>query len=159
MQASVRFILATAACALCAHAAHAKEVQIDCRLVHHPVDDTSTSTAIDGVALRAFRNVGVCVLPDGRLAEKNFVGSMSTRKGGAEGDYSGFSVYTLENGDAVSVRFEGAWGAKGNHGRYTVLGGTGAFSGATGDGTIEGLKSPWAGATVMKISIRVNTAP
>lgn len=157
MQASLRLLLVATSYVLCASVAVAKEVQIDCRLVHHNVDDSTTRTSIEGVVLRAFRNAGVCQLADGRVAEKQFVGVSSTRKGGAEGDYSGFSVYTLENGDALSVRFEGGWGEKGNRGRYKVLGGTGAFAGASGDGTLEGVKSPWAGATVMTIGLRVNT--
>lgn len=158
MHMNARFVLGTAALAASTLGAHAKELDIDCRLVHHSVVDTATNTAVEGVAVRAIRNVGMCVFPDGRLAEKNFVAGMSTRKGGAEGDYAGFSVYALENGDALSVRFEGGWGPKGNQGRYTVMGGSGAFTGATGDGTIEGLKSPWPSAQVMRIRIKVKTA-
>ena len=63
----------------------------------------------------------------------------------------------MENGDSVSAEFTGDWGNNGYEGVYKILGGTGNFKGANGDGTITDAQSPWATTDVVKIVLNVKT--
>jgi hypothetical protein len=69
----------------------------------------------------------------------------------------GYSVYTMDNGDSVFAKFAIDFGSNGASGVYTILGGTGNFEGATGDGSITGTQSPWATTPVVKIVLNVKT--
>ncbi|MEE9322149.1 MAG: hypothetical protein V3U76_17055 [Granulosicoccus sp.] len=107
--------------------------------------------------LNSMRRGSYCLFEDGSVADKQFVLSNRVLGDGATGAYSGFSVYTLENGDSISAQFTGAWDDKGNHGIYAILGGTGSYKDASGDGTITGAKSPWNTADIVDIVLNVTT--
>ncbi len=110
-----------------------------------------------GLMLQSVRRSSVCVFDDGRVADKQFVMINRAVGDGSTGSSMGYSVYTMENGDSVSVEFTGNWGSDGFKGVYTVLDGTGKFKGATGDGTITGIQSPWTTTGVVKILLNVKT--
>ena len=92
----------------------------------------------------------------GRIAYKEFV-SM-TDAGKAEGSYSGYSTYTFQDGDSLTLKFVGGWGEKRNGGDYEVLSGTGAYKGASGTGRFDALKEPWDGASLFEGSFTLTLA-
>ena len=53
---------------------------------------------------------------------------------GKTGTFLGYSVYSFQNDDSLSVQFTGGWGADGVQGDYTIISGTGAYVNAKGDG-------------------------
>ena len=87
-----------------------------------------------GVSLNAVRYSGVCIFTDGRIAEKQFVVINRIIGDGKTGTFLGYSVYSFQNDDSLSVQFTGGWGADGVKGDYTVISGTGAYVNAKGDG-------------------------
>lgn len=94
-----------------------------------------------GHALAIGKSAGTAMFADGRMAEKQFVWSGDDTE--SEGTFSGYSVYTFENGDAIHASFTGGWSAEGAGGDYTVVGGTGAYEGATGTGRFDAAENPW----------------
>ena len=71
-------------------------------------------------------------------------------------NYSGYSTYTFENGDALTLSFTGGWGENGGGGDYEVISGTGAFEGATGTGRFDGVDDPWEDASLADGSFTLN---
>ena len=49
---------------------------------------------------------------------------MPVRKSAA---YTGYSTYTFQDGDSLTLKFTGGWGQERNGGDYEVLSGTGVF--------------------------------
>ncbi len=110
---------------------------------------------VEGESVGAGEYAGVAVFEDGRLANKEFVLSMDNK--GAEGAHSGYSTYTFENGDSLTMSFSGGWNANRGGGDYQILSGTGAYEGATGTGSFDAVENSWENAdlydgilTVMK---------
>ena len=108
---------------------------------------------VEGRSIGAGDYVGVAVFDDGRIAFKKFVMMMEAAK--AEGSYSGYSTYTFQNGDSLTLKFVGGWGEKRDGGDYEVLSGTGAFKGATGTGGFEALEENWDGANLYEGSFKL----
>lgn len=139
----------------------AKEETLECMLyIAESMDsDVQSSIAMKdaGLTLDSVRRSSVCVFDDGRVADKQFVMVSRVVGDGATGSTMGYSVYTMENGDSVSAEFTGNWGSNGYKGVYKILGGTGNFKGANGDGTITDTQSPWATTDVLKIVLKVKT--
>ena len=110
---------------------------LKCKL--HISESTKESSALvappnAGVSLSAIRYSGVCVFADGRIAEKQFVVINRIIGDGKTGTFLGYSVYSFQNDDSLSVQFTGGWGANGVRGDYTIISGTGAYVNAKGDG-------------------------
>ncbi len=63
----------------------------------------------------------------------------------------------MENADSISAEFTGAWGSEEFKGVYEILGGTGSYGSATGDGTITGVESPWINTGIVEILLNVQT--
>jgi len=106
---------------------------------------------VPGQAVGAGKYVGFAVFEDGRIAFKNFVAM--TDSAGEKGSYGGYSTYTFQNGDAITLKFIGGWTPESDGGDYEVLSGTGAFKGASGTGRFEAAKNPWKDANLYKCSI------
>jgi len=119
------------------------------------VEQVSVESAEAG--LTAVRRAAYCVFPDGKVADKQFVVINRTQSGGAQGLAKGFSIYTMPNGDSISTEFTGSWDNGPFNGVYNVLGGSGAYEKATGDGKITGQKSPWGTSAVLNILLNVKT--
>ena len=111
----------------------AEEVALSFRLLTHNV--TRTSQQIGSGSQYGEIWVGTAVFDDGRMAGKEFV--TIGRDSASAGEFMGYSTYFFENGDSVETSFTATWGADGVKGDYTVLGGTGAYEGATGTGHFE----------------------
>ncbi len=137
-----------AAC-LAAGSVAAEEQTLNFRLVTKKISGTVMPVAnVEGRSLSAGEYAGVAVFEDGRIAYKNYVIMMDIGK--EEGSYSGYSTYTFQNGDSLTLKFIGGWGGERNGGDYEVLSGTGAFEGATGGGGFDALKEPWADANLFE---------
>ena len=108
---------------------------------------------IEGQSVGTFQKAGVAVFEDGRLAFKQFVVSIDNR--GAEGNYAGYSTYTFQKGDSLTLKFTGEWGPKGDGGDYEVLSGTGDYEGATGTGRFDAVKNAWDDALLYDGSITI----
>jgi len=148
---------AVAAACLAAGSVAAEEQTLKFRLLTKKVSGAVMEVAnVDGRTVGAGEYVGVAVFEDGRIAYKEFVSMMDAGK--AEGSYSGYSTYTFQNGDSLTLKFIGGWGQKRNGGDYEVLSGTGAFKGASGTGRFDALKEPWDGANLYEGSFTLTLA-
>lgn len=139
----------------------AKEETLECTLYIAESMDSDARSSVElkdaGLMLESVRRSSVCVFGDGRVADKQFVMVTRAVADGSTGSSLGFSVYTLENGDSISAEFTGSWGSEGFKGVYTILGGTGSYGDATGDGTITGDQSPWTTTGIVQIVLNVKT--
>jgi len=108
-----------------------------------------------GVQLNAIRRGGVCLFEDGRVADKQFVMAQRIVDDGADGLMSGYSVYTFENGDALTMKFDGRWNSEGLSGDYVVMYGTGEWEGVNGTGGFVGVQSPWPGTDIIDVTFNV----
>ena len=134
----------------------AEQKTLTFRLMTHMTSGTFIeASSIAGRRVGAAKYAGVAIFDDGRLADKEYVLNMDNR--GAEGSYSGYSTYTFENGDSLSLSFTGGWGSGRSGGDYTVLSGTGDYEGATGSGRFDAVKEPWANASLFNVTINVRT--
>lgn len=142
------------------HAAAAEET-LECTLYiatsMDPVSSHEIALENAGATLDSGRRSGFCVFADGSVADKQWVSISHSTEGGASGIGRGYSVYTLQSGDSVSAEFQVGWGQDGLQGTYNILGGTGKFQDASGDGTITGMQSPWKTSAVVGIVLNVKT--
>ena len=122
-------------------------------------DETNSSVNLEkvGLSMSSSRNSGYCVFADGGMADKQFVVIDRVPGDGSTGSVLGFSVYTMEGGDSVSVEFTGGWGKEGFKGLYTVIGGTGTFENAKGDGSFTGSQSAWDTTGVFDVVMNLTT--
>jgi len=74
------------------------------------------------------------------------------------GSFKGYSTYTFENGDALTLSYTGGWNASGATGAYQVISGTGQFAGATGSGTFKAMDEPWDEALLWDVSLSLMLA-
>lgn len=133
--------------------AAAQEETLKFRLVTRMINATFVEAPVEGHSLGAGQWAGVAIFEDGRLADKQFV--MTMDNGGAEGSYSGYSIYTFQNGDTLTLKFTGGWGADRDGGDYEVVSGTGAYEGATGTGRFDAIEEPWDRANLYDVTINV----
>lgn len=135
----------------------AEEQTLKFRLVTAKISGSVMQVAnVEGRTVSAGQYVGVAVFEDGRIAYKDYVLMMDAGK--KEGSYSGYSTYTFQNGDSLTLKFTGGWGQERNGGDYEVLSGTGGFKGASGTGRFDALKEPWDGANLYEGSFTLTLA-
>lgn len=139
----------------------AADHSIECKLyvASSLSDETNSTVTLEkvGLSMASSRNSGYCVFADGGMADKQFVVINRVPGDGSTGSVLGYSVYTMENGDSVSVEFTGGWGKEGFKGLYTVIGGTGAFKDAKGDGIFTGAQSAWDTTGVFDVVMNLTT--
>jgi len=137
----------------------AADQKLECKLyvANNLSDETNSTVSLEkvGLTMTSSRNSGYCVFPDGSVADKQFVVINRVPGDGATGSVLGYSVYTMENGNSVSVEFTGGWGEKGFIGNYNVLGGTGDFENAKGDGSFTGAQSAWDTTGVFDVVVNL----
>lgn len=154
MSAHRFFGLLMFAATLTSGSAAAEEETLKFRLVTRMISGTFLDASnVEGQSVGAAKYAGVAVFEDGRLANKEFVLSMDNR--GAEGTYTGYSTYTFENEDSLTLSFVGGWNADGDGGDYEVISGTGAYEGATGAGRFDGVENSWENANLFDGTITV----
>ncbi len=100
-------------------------------------------------ALEANRAVGVATFSDGMKAIKKFVYTS-----GPGAPIAGISNYTFENGDSITAAFTVDAQFQGT---YTVVGGTGAYEGATGTGSFAPRQTTWEDAIAWTGSFSLTT--
>jgi len=100
--------------------ATAEEQTLKGRLV--VTQPTGTSTALPsygGHTFNANKYSGVAVFEDGRVAYKQYIESSDDTEAG--GDFKGYSTYTFQNGDSLTMSYTGGWKGNGYTGEYEVL--------------------------------------
>lgn len=127
--------------------AMAEEQTLRFKLVTHKVSGPWLQAAnVEGHGVGAGEYVGMATFEDGRIAFKEFI--LVNDGSDVEGTYSGYSTYTFQGGDSLTLRFTGSWGPEGDGGDYEVLSGTGAFKGATGTGRFDAVEEAWESANL-----------
>jgi len=148
---------ATIAACMAVGSVAAEEQTLNFRLVTKQLKGSFMEAAnVEGRSVGAGQYVGVAVFEDGRIAYKDFVMMMDA--GRKDGSYSGYSTYTFQNGDSLTLKFTGGWDQKRAGGDYEVLSGSGAFKGASGTGRFDALKEPWDGANLYEGSVSITLA-
>lgn len=157
----MKYLITSALLAISTNAIHAGDETFACKLYIAGSLSEETVTRVElknaGLSLDAKRQSGFCIFSDGKVAEKQWVDLGMAVGDGSSGSSMGYSVYTMDNGDSINTKFEGGWGASGFNGLYTILGGTGKYEGAKGDGTITGTASPWESSGIVDIVLNVTT--
>jgi hypothetical protein len=143
---------------LLAHAAPvaAEEQTLRFKLVTQQLGEPRELPEIGGHKVSVGEYMGVAVFEDGRIAHKRFVDvSDDTAQAGS---FKGYSTYTFQNGDALTLSYTGGWDTNGLKGDYQLISGTGAFEGATGTGSIKGVDEPWDEAYLLEGEFRLTLA-
>ena len=153
-------LLLTAACALTflAHTAPvaAEEQTLRFKLVVRPLGKPAELPEIGGHKVSANEYTGVAVFEDGRIAYKRFVEIDDST--GDVGTFTGYSTYTFQAGDSLTLSYTGGFDTKGVTGKYQVISGTGEFAGATGTGEFKSVEAKWDEALLLDGSFRVTLA-
>jgi hypothetical protein len=137
--------------------ATAEEQTLKGRLV--VTQPTGTSTALPsygGHTFNANKYSGVAVFEDGRVAYKQYIESSDDTEAG--GDFKGYSIYTFQNGDSLTMSYTGGWKGNGFTGEYKVLSGTGAYAGASGTGAFKSVDEPWQDASMADVTLKLTPA-
>ena len=150
---AMKVILFAFAYCLTAGTVVAAEETLTFRLIVRTIDRTAFDAPVEGRNISVSQSAGVAIFEDGRLADKQFVGLVDSA--GAEGTYSGYSIYTFLNGDTLTLKYTGGWGADGEVGHYEVLSGTGAYEGASGEGRFVPVDNPWDKASLYDVTINI----
>jgi hypothetical protein len=139
------------------HGALAADHNLEFKLVVAPVEVKSFEIAnVEGQNVSLMKMNGVAFFKDGRVASKNFVYGIDFNKG--SGPFFGYSTYQFEDGSTITARFAGTQRAgQLNHGEYTVLSGTGVYSGAKGTGTFDAVPHKLTGASLLNGKFTIST--
>ena len=138
-------------------AATAAEHILEFKLVVRPIDVKSLEAPnIEGQSVTLMKMHGVAFFKDGRVASKEFIFNTDYNKG--SGPFFGYSTYQFEDGSSITARFAGtARAGQPVHGEYTVVSGTGAYAGAKGTGTFDGVPSKLTGANLLNGKFTITT--
>lgn len=139
----------------------ADERTLECKLYIADTQQSETISSVTledaGLTLSSSRHSGYCVFADGSVADKQFVEISRAVGDGATGSVLGYSVYSMQSGGSLLAEFTGEWNNGGFIGQYSVLGGSGPFENATGDGTVTATQSPWATTGTYDVVFNINT--
>ncbi len=106
--------------------------------------------------LLAQRYVATCHFEDGRVADKQFVGVQRVVGDGSTGTMLGYSTYSLNDKDSITLSFDGGWGSSGFNGDYTVVAGSGSFENAKGNGSFKSAKNSIPNTNVFDVTINLS---
>ena len=99
---------------------------------------------VDGHTMSVGRFAGIASFPDGAVGTRYFIFVTDYIKG--SGTFSTHNNLTLNDGSVLWYKGTGTTTTDGTTSRFqgtvTVLGGTGKYEGAKGDGTITGVRVP-----------------
>lgn len=140
-------ILTVVACTI-GHDALAGEQILEFKLVTMPIEVKALEVPnVEGQVVVLNRMRGAAFFKDGRVASKEYIFSADFNKG--SGPFFGYSTYQFEDGATITSRFAGTSRAgELLHGDYTVISGTGAYSGVKGSGSFDATPSKLNGANV-----------
>lgn len=155
----MKYLTTSILLALATSTSYANDETLSCKLYIAGSLSEESRTAVElknvGLSLDAKRQSGFCIFADGKVADKQWVDLGMAVGDGSTGSSMGYSVYTMQDGDSINTKFEGGWGANGFSGLYTIIGGTGKYEGAKGDGSITGSASPWESSGIVDIVLNV----
>lgn len=134
----------------------AEEQALQFKLVTQRVGAPSELPEIGGHKVTVGEYMGVATFADGRIAHKRFVDVSDDTA--SSGSFKGYSTYTFENSDSLTLSYTGGWDGNGARGEYKVISGTGKFAGATGSGSFTGLDEPWDDAHLWDVSLTLTLA-
>ena len=153
-------VLLAAACSLTflVHSAPAaaEEQTLRFKLVVRPLGTPAELPEIGGHKISANQYTGVAMFEDGRIAYKRFV-ELDDGTGDV-GTFTGYSTYTFQAGDSLTLSYTGGWDAKGVTGKYQVISGTGEYVGATGTGEFKSVEAKWEEAILLDGSFKLTLA-
>jgi hypothetical protein len=144
IRAGALLLATTTSLALLSHTspADAAEQILRFKLVTQgPIGGPGKLPEVAGHTVTAGQYTGVALFEDGRVATKRFVDVSDDTAD--SGSFKGYSTYTFQNGDSLTLSYTGGWGGNGAVGAYKVVSGTGAFSGATGTGEFKSVDAKW----------------
>jgi hypothetical protein len=141
----------------CGPTATAGEHALEFKLVTKPLEVKSLEAPnVDGQVVLLMKMHGVAFFKDGRVASKEFIFNADFNKG--SGPFLGYSTYQFEDGSSITARFAGtARAGQLVHGEYTVLSGTGAYAGAKGTGSFDGIAHKLTGANLLNGKFAITT--
>lgn len=134
----------------------AEEQTLQFKLVTQRLGAPNELPEIGGHKVTVGEYMGVATFTDGRIAHKRFVDISDDTA--SSGSFKGYSTYTFENSDSLTLSYSGGWDGNGARGEYKVLSGTGKFAGATGTGSFTGLDEPWEDANLFDVSLTLTLA-
>ena len=149
-------ILLTLGLAVSVSMAQAAEKTLEFQLVSKALDpQTLEAPNIENQTIMQSKGFGVAVFKDGRVGTKDYIFTRDANKG--VGTLVGYSTYYFDEG-SVTARFTATiGGAQGTHGDYKILGGAGAYAGATGTGTFDSVPNPFKNANLYKAKLQIIT--
>jgi hypothetical protein len=132
-----RFILACALAGILSVPAKADET-VKWRHVHQLTGfQTQQVGDADGHTLNLFRLPGIAFFPDGSIGTTLVIGT-SDGTIGVGATTNGYYTVSFADGSALWLKFTGTNKAPTGKGTAIVIGGTGRYAGAKGEGTFEG---------------------
>jgi hypothetical protein len=134
----------------------AEEQTLQFKLVTQRLGAPNELPEIGGHKVTVGEYMGVATFADGRIAHKRFVDISDDTA--SSGSFKGYSTYTFESSDSLTLSYSGAWDGNGARGEYKVISGTGKFAGATGTGSFTGLDEPWDDANLFDVSLALTLA-
>jgi hypothetical protein len=148
--------LALLACT-CGQQATAGEQVLEFKLVVKLIDPKPLDAPnVEGQVVLLTKAYGVAFFKDGRVASKDFIFNADYNKG--SGPFFGYSTYQFEDGSSIIARFAGTQRAGlMTHGEYTVISGTGAYAGAKGTGSFDGVAHKLTGANLLNGKFTITT--
>jgi hypothetical protein len=136
--------------------ATAEEQTLRFKLVTQQVGVPTVLPEIGGHKVTVGQYMGVAMFEDGRIAHKTFVNIDDDTA--EAGSFKGYSTYTFQDGDSLTLSYTGGWDASGMTGHYEVISGTGKFAGATGTGSFTAEDEPWDEAMLLDVSLNLTLA-
>jgi hypothetical protein len=136
--------------------AAAEEQTLRFKLVTQQVGVPSALPEVGGHKVSVGQYMGVATFEDGRIAHKRFVNIDDDTA--EAGSFKGYSTYTFEDGDSLTLSYTGGWNASGATGKYQVISGTGKFAGATGTGSLKAEDEPWDEAMLFDVTLNLTLA-
>jgi hypothetical protein len=136
--------------------AFADQKSLEFQLITKYLDARTFEAAnVEDQTITQAKGFGVAVFKDGRIGTKDFILSVDKHKGA--GTSFGYSTYKFEDG-SITASFKQSFNPQGSHGDYKILSGTGAYAGASGSGTFDGVPNPYTGDRLYRVTLQV-TAP